>query len=365
MMREISNKDLQSHLLRDTAYKTISLTNGYHTYFKYKMVDVLDVTRDKTDHSNDMFYLIHANEILKADDPNVVVVPNVKTFADCYRACKNSDELNCRTLSYCSGDKTNECLVTNMVPSAAPIDEFENNPKCGIFTENPVLHYTVNRNRRFKSQSSLSEELWLYQCASKCGSDNHCHSFQICGSTCTLNEAYTDTATEYSDTCDIYIPKVANEYFATGHKLVTEVFHTEYNINHDQCAALCFSRIGGTEPCQSFNFCPKGRSTSTCSLSKFSVKDSKTKTHEEKSCLNYGLIDPFRHEYSSPVINVKKGTSGSAAFVIILFFLATGFLFGIGIPIAYSKIKTLTIRSGQSSNDNYAWTRQMDEQPLN
>ncbi|XP_053208446.1 uncharacterized protein LOC128392441 [Panonychus citri] len=362
MIREISNKDLQSRLLRDTAYKTVSLTDKSWTSINYKVIDILDETRDKTDHSNDLFYLSHSGEKLKAGDPNVVVVANVKTFADCYRNCKNSDELECRTFSYCSREKTSECAVTNMTSEKAPIDLTKSDSNCAVYTKNNLLDYSVIRNRQFKSPSSIPLELFVDQCAAECSSDENCVSFQSCGSTCTMGGFYTDSSTEYDSECEIYIPKVSNMYQATGRKLVSETFHVEFNLNYDQCAALCYSWTDDSDSCQSFNFCPSGRSTSTCSLSKYSVKDSKTATTDATSCYNYELVNSSNTKKQSTPM-VKKGTSGSAAFGIILIFIATGFLFGIGLPIAYLKIKN---RSTQSSRNgqSFTWTRQVDdEQP--
>ncbi|XP_053208253.1 uncharacterized protein LOC128392277 [Panonychus citri] len=366
LSREISNKDLQSRLLIRTAFKNISLTNEFMRPINYSIIDILDETRDRTDHSQDLFYLSHGASKLQVDDSNVVVVPNAKTYGDCYRACKNSDELECRTLSYCSGEKESECAVTNMTSENAPIDVTKSDTNCEVYAKNNLLDYSVIVNRRFKSPSSISLELYVSQCASECASDPNCFSFQNCGRNCILGGFYTDSSTEYDSYCEIYIPKVSNKYQSTGRKIVSETFHVELNLNHDQCAALCYSWADGPDSCQSFNFCPDGRSTSTCSLSKYSVEDSNTKTTESKSCFNYKLIENSnKNKQSNPI--VQKGTSGSAAFGIILIFLATGFIFGVGLPIAYSKMRTLSSRSAQGlrSDQRFIWTRQMDDEPEN
>ncbi|XP_053208160.1 uncharacterized protein LOC128392203 [Panonychus citri] len=365
MVHEITNKDLQSRLLRDTAYKTVSLTDRFWKPVDYKVIDIIDETRDQTDHSGNLFRLSHSDEKLRANDPNVAVAANVKTFSDCYRNCKNSDELECRTFSYCSGEKTSECLVTNMTPQKAPIDLAKSDSNCAVYTKNNLLDYSVIRNRQFKSLSSIPLELNVYQCASECSSDENCVSFQSCGTTCTMGGFYTDSGTEYDSDCEIYIPKVSNMYQPTGRKLVSETFHVEFNLNYDQCAALCYSWTDDLDSCQSFNFCPTGRSTSTCSLSKYSVKDSKTATTDATNCSNYELVKNSNKK-RQPAPTEKKGTSGSAAFGIILIFIATGFLFGIGLPIAYLKMKTLSSRIAQGTwnEQSFTWERQVnDEEP--
>ncbi|XP_053205303.1 uncharacterized protein LOC128389697 [Panonychus citri] len=332
MVHEITNKDLQSRLLRDTAYKTVSLTDRFWKPVDYKVIDIIDETRDQTDHSGNLFRLSHSDEKLRANDPNVAVAANVKTFSD----------------------------FTNMTPQKAPIDLAKSDSNCAVYTKNNLLDYSVIRNRQFKSLSSIPLELNVYQCASECSSDENCVSFQSCGTTCTMGGFYTDSGTEYDSDCEIYIPKVSNMYQPTGRKLVSETFHL-----YDQCAALCYSWTDDLDSCQSFNFCPTGRSTSTCSLSKYSVKDSKTATTDATNCSNYELVKNSNKK-RQPAPTEKKGTSGSAAFGIILIFIATGFLFGIGLPIAYLKMKTLSSRIAQGTwnEQSFTWERQVnDEEP--
>ena len=154
----------------------------------------------------EIFVLTHTEQKLKAQDPNVVVVPNVETFGDCYRACVNSDETKCRTLSYCSTGQSSECLVTGIASINASIDE-KIYSECSTFSKNDLLDYSVIQNRRFKVPASISQELWPSQCASKCSSDEDCYSFQTCGQTCILSGHYTDSSTEYDDDCEIHIRK--------------------------------------------------------------------------------------------------------------------------------------------------------------
>lgn len=168
----------------------------------YNVVDILDETQGKKDHSRELFHLLTKENTMDLESENVLVVPDAKTFADCYRACVNSNELECRTLSFCTKADSTTCLVTS---SFARNISIVKDRSCAIYFINHLLNYKQIKNRRYKVESIPSSEKWLDHCAESCILDENCLSFQTCGSTCTLHGVYTDDATEYNEECQIYI----------------------------------------------------------------------------------------------------------------------------------------------------------------
>ncbi|XP_015794054.1 uncharacterized protein LOC107370594 [Tetranychus urticae] len=367
---ELALDDLQKSFLGDK-FRTFSMKDPEsQRSFSYKILDIVNVTEfEKHDKVSDInsFYTIAGNSKLKKDDKTTLVVPGVSTFADCLRVCQNSEELECNYFSFCSDSSSVDCRVSALRESnftGSPSSK-ERDTKCQIFAMNPLRFYSKAPNRKFKKQISTAIRQSATSCAQECLHSDDCISFQDCGYSCSFNSFYTDSSTEYDEDCAIYYPKVSHEYRNTGNKIVSEVVHTEMNLNLDQCASLCHGWTDGDTGCKSFNYCPRNinQMESSCSLTKYSVKSSDTNITEGGYCFNYELLTSSNgktNEESSET-QVIKGTSGSSAFGIIMMFLVVGSLLGFSAPFVYEKIKSK--RDVAQVNESFTWTKQVDEQP--
>ncbi|XP_015788774.2 uncharacterized protein LOC107365732 [Tetranychus urticae] len=337
---------------------------------QYKIIDVIDKTKRETGLKDDITSQIRHNAKLKLDDQFTLAVPDAKTFADCYRNCHDSDQVSCITFSFCNNDGKIDCRVSSLQASdvASRDQSVEVDPKCGIYSMSVLDNYSRKSNRKFKTQLSTEiEKDFAHSCAEACHASSECVSFQYCDGSCTFgNLLYTDEATEYDEECMIYTPKVSERYQKTGNKIVTsEMMIVRTKLTLDQCASLCYALSDGDElGCKSFNYCPKSRSESSCSLTHFSVKSPDTKTTDGGHCSNYELKveSNGKKGKESSSTKVIKGTTGSGAFGIIMLFLFVGAALGFMAPFAYSKIKK--IHDAAKANDDFTWKRQQDEQPL-
>lgn len=156
---------------------------------------------------------------------------------------------------------------------------------------------------------------------------------------------------------------MAHKFAPTGHKIVTETFHTELSLTLDQCASLCYDMGSSDGDCKSFNFCPKSITGSSCSLSKYSVKDSLTKTVYSNDCTNFELIPKSDKNKNNKNENslkstVKNGTSATGAFGLIVLFIAVGLVVGVVGPFIYNRSRKLVT---SSERDNVNWKRHQNE----
>ncbi|XP_015794021.1 uncharacterized protein LOC107370555 [Tetranychus urticae] len=338
----------------------------YHV--RMKIVDVVDKTKKETGLKDDVTSQIRSQAKLKIDDQFTLSVPDVKTFADCYRNCHESDQVACVTFSFCNTDGKIDCRVSSLQASdiAKGDQSIETDQKCQIFSISVLDNYSRKSNRKFITQLSTAvEKDFVYSCAESCHSSSECISFQYCDGYCSFGDLlYTDAGTEYDQECMIYTRKVSERYQRTGSKIVSDVMHTETKLTLDQCASLCYEVSDGDETgCKSFNYCPKSRTESSCSLTHFSVKSPDTKTTDGGHCSNYELKESNgkkRKESSST--KVIKRTSGSGAFGIIMLFLFVGIGLGFIAPFAYSKVKQM--HDASKANGGFTWERHQDEQPL-
>ncbi|XP_015794812.1 uncharacterized protein LOC107371289 [Tetranychus urticae] len=338
----------------------------YHV--RMKIVDVVDKTKKETGLKDDVTSQIRSQAKLKIDDQFTLSVPDVKTFADCYRNCHNSDQVACVTFSFCNTDGKIDCRVSNLQASDITKGDqsIETDQKCQIFSISVLDNYSRKSNRKFITQLSTAvEKDFVYSCAESCHASSECISFQYCDGYCSFGDLlYTDAATEYDQECMIYTRKVSERYQRTGNKIVSDVMLTETKLTLDQCASLCYELSDGDETgCKSFNYCPKSRTESSCSLTHFSVKSPDTKTTGGGHCSNYELKESNgkkRKESSST--KVIKGTTGSGAFGIIMLFLFVGIGLGFIAPFAYSKVKQ--IHETSKASGGFTWKRHQDEQPL-
>uniref|UniRef100_T1L0U8 Apple domain-containing protein n=1 Tax=Tetranychus urticae TaxID=32264 RepID=T1L0U8_TETUR len=308
------------------------------------------------------YYEFKENSKIRNDDKNTLVVPGIAQFSDCLRVCRNSEQLDCNYFSFCLDSDSVDCRVSSLTDSnftnTSPYEEHDT--KCEIFAMNPLRFYSKAPNRKFKNQISTSIETSLTSCAQMCLHSKDCLSFEYCGYDCSFNSLYTDSSTEYNENCFIYYPKVPHEYRNTGNKIVNEVLYTEMNLNLDQCASLCHGWSDGDTECKSFNYCPKSKSKSVCSLTKYSVGSGGTNGTEGGHCSNYELINQSngKHNEQSSETEVIK-ISGSGAFGIIVMLLFVGSLLGFSSPIVYQKIKRKFDVTQMS--ESFAWERQVDQ----
>uniref|UniRef100_T1JY60 Apple domain-containing protein n=1 Tax=Tetranychus urticae TaxID=32264 RepID=T1JY60_TETUR len=326
----------------------------------HKLIDVIDKTKNQVTSRNSYINTIKVCAKLNSNDQNTVTVPAVKTLADCYRSCHDSEQLKCNTFSFCSNG---DCRVSSLLSEDSHNDSHvEQDKSCSIHALNVLNDYSKVPHRKFKTQTSVAVEKSLYSCAESCHASPECFSFQWCDYQCSYGGVYTDAATKYDGECSVFLPKVSEKYQKTGNKIVSDVLHTEMNLNFEQCASLCHGWSDGGTGCKSFNYCPKSLKESSCSLAQFSVKSSNTKTTEGGDCSNYELKGEFNGKNSkeSSSTEVMKGTSGSGAFGIIMLFLFVGALLGFAAPFGYTKVKQ--VLNASETNENFNWTRQLDEQ---
>ncbi|XP_015788848.1 uncharacterized protein LOC107365792 isoform X2 [Tetranychus urticae] len=267
-------------------YWLLRLARGYNLG-SYKLIDVIDKTKSQYTSAGRFQSNIRVDAKLKSNDRFTVTVPDAKTLADCYRTCRNSEQFECNTFSFCSNG---ECRVSSLLTDDSFNESHvEQDKSCSIHALNVLNDYSEVSHRKFKTQTSTAIDKDAYSCAEYCHASPDCFSFQYCNYRCSFGGVYTDSSTEYDEVCSVYLPKVSDQYQKTGNKIVSDVLYTEMNLNFEQCASLCHGWSDGDTGCKSFNYCPKSRTESSCSLTKFSVKSSNTKTTEGGDCSNYEL----------------------------------------------------------------------------
>uniref|UniRef100_T1KP64 Apple domain-containing protein n=1 Tax=Tetranychus urticae TaxID=32264 RepID=T1KP64_TETUR len=363
--QELTLDQVHGAYLQKVGMKFQAFNGKFDTQFE--IIDVIDVTKKETGSNDDITYQIRQNAKLKIDDQFTLAVPDAKTFADCYRNCHDSAQVSCTTFSFCSTDGKIDCRVSSLQVSemASRGEPIENDPKCGIYSMSVLDNYSRKSNRKFKTQQSTAiEQDSVHSCAKACHTSSECKSFQYCYGYCSFGDSlYTDEATEYDEECMIYTPKVSERYQKTGNKIVSDVMMTETKLTLDQCASFCYELSDGDEMgCKSFNYCPKSRTESSCSLTHFSVKSPYTNTTDGGHCSNYELKVESNGKKSAErgSNKVVKGTSKLAAFGIIMMFVFVGALLGFMAPFAYSKIKRM--HDASKVNYDFTWKRQNEQQ---
>uniref|UniRef100_T1JXR6 Apple domain-containing protein n=1 Tax=Tetranychus urticae TaxID=32264 RepID=T1JXR6_TETUR len=362
--QELSLDQIHDAYLQDVG-QTFELFDG-DMPVPFKIIDVIDVTKEGTAPYDDIASQLRGDVKLKIDDQSTLTVLNAKNFADCYQNCHNSEQVPCNTFSFCNTDTEGliDCRVSSLQSSDIINRELhiEHVMDCSVFSINILNDYSIVFNRKFKTQHSTGVQTDPHSCAESCHASSDCISFQYCGGSCSFGGLFTDTDTQYDEECTIYFPKAAEKYQKTGNKIVLDVISTETKLTLDQCASLCHRWSDGDTRCQSFNYCPKSRSESSCSLTQFSVKSPDTKTSDGGQCSNYELkveSNGKKQKESSSTEEVK-GTTGSGAFGIIILFLFVGAALGFTTPFAYAKVKQM--REASKVNIDFTWKRQIDEQ---
>ncbi|XP_053205967.1 uncharacterized protein LOC128390299 [Panonychus citri] len=348
--------------------------NAIHLYLKddgvtfYESTKVIDVTNE-LNQNRDSFVLVATNKKLLDSNGDVLLAKDVSNLADCYRTCFHDDVNLCETFVYCQYSDKSSCYTSNIIYANSSSQSTEDE-SCKIYSKNRLLDYIKISSREFKQSTNIAIDVPLDNCASMCSSSDECFSFQQCGGSCTLSGYYTDSRTQESRFCNIYIPKVSQHFKSTGRKIISQVFHTEVNLNLDQCAALCHSWKNTGEPCKSLNYCPRNDEISSCSLSAYTINDKSANLIDSGVCKNYeykNLQANDGNDNGSDQVTVG-GTSGGAAFGIIMLFITVGLLLGFIIPMLINgKLKeTITGKfvstsSSQREINSFEWMRQINQ----
>ncbi|XP_015790828.1 uncharacterized protein LOC107367617 [Tetranychus urticae] len=175
---------------------------------------------------------------------------------------------------------------------------------------------------------------------------------------------YTDAASDYSEDCAIYIPKVLDRFEVTGTMIFEDVFHTEMNLNADQCAALCHDWNDKEVTCQSFNYCPAhAKKLSICQLSKYYPShDADVKLVHSDTCQNYqrseqSLIDQQKNNA------ITRSTHIGTIFGSIVLFAAAGLIFGALVAIVTTKFyySKKNDPSDSYNRHTFSWDKQLNE----
>uniref|UniRef100_T1L6B7 Apple domain-containing protein n=1 Tax=Tetranychus urticae TaxID=32264 RepID=T1L6B7_TETUR len=173
---------------------------------------------------------------------------------------------------------------------------------------------------------------------------------------------YTDAASDYSEDCAIYIPKVLDRFEVTETLIVEDVFHNEMNLNADQCAALCHDWKDKEVACQSFNYCPaKAKKLSTCQLSKYYPShDADVKLVHSDSCQNYerGKESLMNQQENNAI---TRSTHIGTIFGSIVLFAAAGLIFGLIVAIVINKFYSGKKNDPSESYNRhtFSWAKQL------
>uniref|UniRef100_T1KVC8 Apple domain-containing protein n=1 Tax=Tetranychus urticae TaxID=32264 RepID=T1KVC8_TETUR len=334
--------------------------NKMFTFTPYHVTDAATVNDNEHD---SLFDSIYRNMKLVEDKMKTISVTGATDSSSCYRKCANSNDNNCNSFSFCVYNDRVECLVSTN----------ENISPQTISSDTSCITYLIDNLQKFKkipskrftdNQNSVSFDSSLGKCASFCYNSDSCKSFQFCSGSCSMAGHYTDAASDYSEDCDIYIPKVLDRFEVTGTLVVQDFFLTEMNLNADQCAALCHDWNDKEVTCHSFNYCPAhAKRLSTCQLSKYYPShDADVKLVHSDSCQNYErskqrLIDQQKNNA------ITKSTHFGTIFGSIVLFAAAGLI--IGVVVAFVITKFFSGKKNDSSEfynrHIFSWDKQLNE----
>ncbi|XP_053206706.1 uncharacterized protein LOC128390933 isoform X1 [Panonychus citri] len=298
---------------------------------------------------------------------DVIQAKEVSNLGDCYRTCAHDEDNLCETFVFCQYPDSVSCLTSNIIFSTnlGVSTDLVADPSCKIYSKNNLLDYIKIPSRKFTNPSSIAIDVQAGDCATACSSSNECLSFQECGYSCTFGGYYTDSMSTKSDDCNIYIPKVSHKFAFNGKRIISDVFHTKINLNLDQCAALCHSWTNADESCKSFNYCPQNNATSSCSLTKYSIKDKSIKISDSNVCQNYELKQKSKKSKNEDQIMINGGMNGKTAFGLIILFMTIGLLIGFAFPLfIYGKLSTSItqrISSSEQATKSFTWSKQVDD----
>uniref|UniRef100_T1L1J9 Apple domain-containing protein n=1 Tax=Tetranychus urticae TaxID=32264 RepID=T1L1J9_TETUR len=302
--REKPLSDLHDHILGYLGHITFNMNlDEKAKAVAFQVTDVVAQSEDAEERKQPFDILYHDSQFDKLDGVNTVMIPGVDRFGDCYRACSQNKDIPCETFSFCNRKDKKECVVS-------------------IWSEPQI-------------KNNLASDS---------------------GKKCSFGGYVTSANTEFYEDCDIYILKSSEKYSVTGTKLVSQVLYTEVDLDLDQCAALC----DDDQSCKSFNFCPKGKASSRCQITSYSIGDPKTQSVDSSICHNFELnVKSKAEELSDNTLKSKvSGFSGGGVGGITMLFLFIGLFSGFVGSYVYTKVK-----SGEMNKfkDNFGWSKQEDD----
>uniref|UniRef100_T1K0A7 Apple domain-containing protein n=1 Tax=Tetranychus urticae TaxID=32264 RepID=T1K0A7_TETUR len=340
----------------------ISLTSpSNNMMFNLTPYKVTDVTKVNDDASNSLYEIMIQNTKLIGDTLDTIQVVGTTDLSSCHRKCAQSTEDNCKSFSFCTYDDRVECFV-----STNSNGKMVNDASCRTYLIESLTKYKKISLKRFDNiDESVPFESSLEKCASLCSNSESCKSFQFCSGSCSLAGYYTDESSVYSESCNIYIPKVLDRFELTAKWIVEDVFETEVNLNADQCAALCYHWSDNDAVCQSFNYCPAHAKTpSLCHLSKYSIHDTNEKLIHSDTCQNYERTKRSENGQQNTEV-ITKVTHSWTIFGIIVLFITTGLISGIVAAAAYFKYFSVKSDAYKIFNRNtFSWTKQLNDEDL-
>uniref|UniRef100_T1KVC7 Apple domain-containing protein n=1 Tax=Tetranychus urticae TaxID=32264 RepID=T1KVC7_TETUR len=331
--------------------------NKMFTFTPYHVTDAATVNDNEHD---SLFDSIYRNMKLVEDKMKTISVTGATDSSSCYRKCANSNDNNCNSFSFCVYNDRVECLVStneNVSSETASSDA-----SCITYLIDNLQKFKKIPSKRFTdNQNTVSFDSSLGKCASLCHNSDLCKSFQFCSGSCSMAGQYTDAASDYSENCDIYIPKVLDRFEVTGTLIVEDVFLTEMNLNADQCAALCHDWNDKEVTCHSFNYCPANAARlSICQLSKYYLShDADVKLVHSDFCQNYqrskqSLIDKQKNSA------ITKSAHIGTIFGSIVLFAAVGLIFGVIVAIVINKFYSGKKNDPSESHNRHtiSWAKQ-------
>ncbi|XP_025015932.1 uncharacterized protein LOC112538521 [Tetranychus urticae] len=341
----------------------ISLTspndNEMFTLTPYQVTDVTKVN-DDAPLTNSLYEKIIENTKLIEDKLNTIQVVGTNDLGSCRRKCILSAENNCQSFSFCDFSGRVECFLSTVTKISS--EKITHDRSCETYLIDNLTKYKKIAFKRFNNiEQSVASESSLEKCASLCSNSESCKSFQFCSGSCSLAGYYTDESSVLSDSCNIYIPKVLDRFELTGKWIVADLFHTELNLNADQCAALCFQWSDNGTMCKSFNFCPThGKTSSLCHLSKYSIHDASVKLIHSDTCQNY---EKTEYSVNEQLNNINKVTHSWTIFGILVLFITTGLISGVAVAVGYFKFASFNRDAFQIYNRNtFSWSKQLNDE---
>ncbi|XP_025015931.1 uncharacterized protein LOC112538519 [Tetranychus urticae] len=306
--------------------------------------------------------MVIQNAKLIEDKLNTIQIVGTTDLSSCHRKCVQSAQDNCRSFSFCTYADRVGCFVSTISNHSS--DKITHDASCDTYLIDNLTKYKKIAIKRFNHiELSVAFESSLGKCASFCSNSDSCKTFQFCCGSCSLAGYYTDEASVYSESCDIYIPKALDRFAITGKSIVEDVFHTELNLNADQCAALCYHWNDNDAVCQSFNYCPVyGKTRSLCHLSKYSRRDTNEKLIHSDTCQNYERAKQNEKRQQNAEV-ITKATNSGMIYVIIVLFITTGLISGIVVAVAYPRFTSVKSDANQIYNRNtFSWSKQLNDE---
>ncbi|CAL1262177.1 unnamed protein product [Larinioides sclopetarius] len=297
---------------------------------------------------------------LRAGDETTVSLHEVDNLNDCYKACKNSDDINCASFSYCPDSDNKQCMISSVL-----VVNRKNNPEdtdddknCYVYSLKYLDFYDAYPGRvSMISGEDLREKTTSVEdCARFCREEKKfiCRGFEYCRTekTCVLHSKHVMDLgkgefieSKKKSTCTHYAAKFAADYYDMGYTLIKDDSDKRSEITLEECARVCSEER--KDNCKSFNYCPASGPYSTDSSCALSVKvlEDKPEMESNEKCHHFEkkeIVDDWA-KTSNKVKKVvtsndgytKKGFTG-----LVIGMLALGLILGAMGFVLFSYIKS-------------------------